>query len=116
MAAAHDDDGRKQDDGADRPEFEPIPEPPPPPPIPPVLTRPVERPESMTRKPATQSDTLRAVSGYAAAFSFIGTVLGFGALGWVVDYFAGTGPWMLVAGLALGFIGGTIKMVRDASR
>lgn len=93
-----------------------VPDPPPTPQIPTLLTQPVERPASMTKQPSASSETFKAASGYATAFTFIGTVLAFAGLGWVVDYFAGTGPWGLVTGLGLGFIGSTIKMVRDANR
>jgi F0F1-type ATP synthase assembly protein I len=45
------------------------------------------------------------------------------AVGAVVDYFTGWGPWTTVAGAVLGFVGGTIHLIllakhmeRDESR
>jgi len=55
-------------------------------------------------------------SGYATAFGFIGTILAFAALGWLMDWKFGTGPWGVLAGLVLGFAGATIKIVRDNAK
>lgn len=109
------------DDRADRPEGEPVrwpevPEPPAAPPIPDLLQRPVERPASMTRQQPTPSDAMKAASGYASALTFIGTILVFGAIGWAVDRWLKAAPWGLIAGLTLGMIGGTFRLVRDANR
>jgi F0F1-type ATP synthase assembly protein I len=43
---------------------------------------------------------------------FAGTLLVFGAIGYALDHWLGTLPWLLVAGVLLGFVGGTISMVR----
>jgi F0F1-type ATP synthase assembly protein I len=43
---------------------------------------------------------------------FGATLLVFGALGYGLDRWLGTEPWLLVAGVFAGFVGGTISMVR----
>ncbi len=99
------------------PEWPSVPQPPPPPPIPDLLTRPVPRPASMDRPKGPRTPGLiEAASGYAAAISFIATVLGFGALGWLVDRYGGTGPWGVLLGLGLGLFGATVRLLRDMNR
>lgn len=112
VASPHDSDQTPDPDDP----YPPVPVPPPPPPIPDVLQRPVHRPASMTQRDSIPSATFLAASGYASAFSFIVTALGFGALGWGVDWLAGTAPWGLVVGLGVGFVGGTFRLVREANR
>lgn len=92
----------------------PLPDAPPPPPIPDVLRRPVERPASMQQR--RPSAVMAGASGYASAITFIVTVLLFAAAGWGVDRLASTAPWGVVAGLALGMIGATYKLVRESTR
>ncbi len=69
----------------------------------------------MERPKGGSSEVFQAASGYASAFTFIATILGFGAIGWGVDYFLGTSPWGITVGLGLGFVGATWRLVRDAS-
>ncbi|WP_300545727.1 AtpZ/AtpI family protein [Maricaulis sp.] len=45
---------------------------------------------------------------------FFGGVLVGGALGLVLDYFAGISPWGLMAGTMFGFAAGTLNVVRAA--
>jgi len=53
---------------------------------------------------------------YAAAFSlFAGVVSGL-LLGWLLDRWLGTKPWLLVAGLTLGSIAGFYEFIRATSR
>ncbi len=93
-----------------------VPEPPPPPPIPAVLRRPVERPASMRGKESAHAEAIKGASAYASALTFIATILVFGALGWGADRLLGSGPWGLVAGLTVGMIGATFRLVREANR
>jgi ATP synthase protein I len=55
-------------------------------------------------------------SGYGDAFGFIGTILVFTGLGWLIDRWLHSLPWGLVIGLCLGFFGATYKLVRDSKR
>ena len=62
------------------------------------------------------SELMTATSGYGQAFGFIGTILVFALLGYLVDRWLHTAPWGLVVAISLGFIGSTYKMVREAGR
>lgn len=45
---------------------------------------------------------------------FIAGVLGGALIGWVLDKFAGTGPWGLIVFLLLGFAAGVLNVLRSA--
>ena len=47
---------------------------------------------------------------------FIVAVLMFGGIGWWIDSKAGTTPWLMLVGFALGFATGLYLMVRAANR
>jgi len=53
---------------------------------------------------------------YAAGFTLFASVAGFTLLGWFVDKFFQTAPWLLVVGLVLGSIGGFYQFVRISSK
>ncbi len=42
----------------------------------------------------------------------IAPMLGLGALGWWIDRRCGTGPWVMVAGLLLGMVGGFVNFLQ----
>ena len=62
----------------------------------------------------TQTSASNMAEGLKYASEFSVAVLVGAALGWVVDYFAKTGPWGLLAGLSLGFCAGVLNVVRAA--
>ncbi len=68
------------------------------------------------RKNDADSELVSAASGYGQAFGFIGTMLVFAGLGYLVDRWLHSAPWGLIVGIALGFFGSTYKMVREANR
>ena len=53
---------------------------------------------------------------YAAAFSMFGAVVGGLIVGWLLDRWLGTAPWLLVAGIVVGAAGGFYELIRAASR
>lgn len=53
---------------------------------------------------------------YAAAFGLFAAVAGFSGLGWLLDRWLGTAPWLLVGGLVLGAGAGFYEFVRLTSR
>lgn len=64
-----------------------------------------------------KEDTNRKAGiAYAAAFSLFGAVVGGLLLGWLLDRWLGTKPWLLVAGVTLGSIAGFYEFVRATSR
>lgn len=53
---------------------------------------------------------------YAAAFSLFAAVVGGLGVGWLLDRWLGTRPWLLVAGLILGAAGGFYELIRTSSK
>jgi len=89
--------------------------PPDPGPIPETLRRPVHAPKDPDTSPALQS-IAGAGAGWGMATDFLVTILAGLGLGWVVDHFADSAPWGLVAGLGLGFVVAFIRIVRQTQR
>lgn len=50
----------------------------------------------------------------ALGLEFVGMVVVIGLIGWVLDRWLGTGPWLLLTFVALGLVGGTYRFIRDA--
>ena len=50
------------------------------------------------------------------ASEFVAGVLVGAALGWALDWVAGTSPWGLIGFLLLGFAAGVVNVVRGAGR
>jgi len=53
---------------------------------------------------------------YAAAFSLFAAVVFGLIIGWLLDRWLGTRPWLLVVGLVLGAIAGFYELVRTSSK
>jgi ATP synthase protein I len=53
---------------------------------------------------------------YAAAFSLFAAVVSGLILGWLLDRWLGTRPWLLVAGLVLGSAAGFYEFIRASSK
>ena len=53
---------------------------------------------------------------YAAAFSLFAAVVSGLLLGWLLDRWLGTKPWLLVAGVTLGSVAGFYEFIRATSR
>jgi ATP synthase protein I len=53
--------------------------------------------------------------GWAIGIEFVGTVLVCGFLGWLIDNFAGTGPWAMIVLLVLGFAAGTRRAMKTSA-
>ena len=64
-----------------------------------------------------QHDTnIKAGIAYGAAVSLFAAVVGGLIVGWLLDRWLGTGPWLLVVGLVLGAAAGFYEFIRAASR
>ena len=68
--------------------------------------------------PNDNKDEINRKSGlaYAAAFSLFAAVVSGIVLGWLLDRWLGTQPWLLVAGLVLGAAAGFYQFIRATSR
>jgi len=53
---------------------------------------------------------------YAAAFSLFAAVVAGLILGWLMDRWLGTQPWLLVTGLVLGAAAGLYEFIRSSSK
>ena len=53
---------------------------------------------------------------YAAAFSLFAAVVSGMIVGWLLDRWLGTRPWLLVAGIVLGSAAGFYEFIRASSR
>ena len=53
---------------------------------------------------------------YVAAFTLFMSVAVMLGLGWVLDRYFGTAPWLLIAGIVLGAIAGFYQFVRLTSK
>ncbi len=53
--------------------------------------------------------------GWAIGIEFVGAVLVSGFIGWLIDHFAGTGPWVMIVLLILGFAAGTRRAMKTSS-
>lgn len=58
----------------------------------------------------------RSGIAYAAAVSLFAAVVSGLLLGWLLDRWLGTKPWLLVAGVTLGSIAGFYEFIRATSR
>jgi ATP synthase protein I len=54
--------------------------------------------------------------GWAVGIEFVGAVLVSAALGWLIDRFAGTGPWAMIVLLVLGFAAGTRRAMQTSKQ
>ena len=85
--------------------------------IPEALREPAPVTRRFLRKRARRSnqasDTARA---FAIASEFIFSTLGGVFLGWLADRLLGTKPWGTMIGLAAGFIGGMIRVIKATNR
>jgi ATP synthase protein I len=53
---------------------------------------------------------------YAAVFSIIASIVSFLILGWLLDKWLNTTPWLVVTGIILGSIVGFYEFIRLMSR
>ena len=66
--------------------------------------------------PDQQETNRRSGIAYAAAVALFAAVVGMGLIGWLLDRWLGTSPWLLVVGLVLGAVAGFYEFVRLTSK
>jgi len=68
--------------------------------------------------PEDDQEEINRKSGlaYAAAFSLFAAVVGGLIVGWLLDRWLGTSPWLLVTGLVLGAAAGLYEFVKASSK
>lgn len=63
-----------------------------------------------------QETNRKAGIAYAAALSLFAAVVSGLVLGWLLDRWLGTKPWLLVAGVTLGSVAGFYEFIRATSK
>lgn len=68
--------------------------------------------------PEDEKQEINRKSGlaYAAAFSLFAAVISGLGLGWLLDHWLGTKPWLMVVGLVLGSAAGFYELIRSTSK
>lgn len=59
-----------------------------------------------------QENITRAGPVAAASYSLIGAIILLGGIGYALDYWRGTSPWFLLAGLLLGLVVGFYELAK----
>lgn len=70
----------------------------------------------MSRDDEREETNRKAGLAYTAAFSLFAAVVSGLGLGWLLDRWLGTSPWLLVAGLVLGIVAGFYEFLRITAR
>ena len=66
---------------------------------------------------ADQEETNRKSGiAYAAALTLFASVISLCGIGWLLDRWLGTKPWLLVAGIVLGAVAGFYQFIRLTSK
>lgn len=71
-----------------------------------------------TKADASEERAAESRKGYAVAMKlsseFVAAIIVGALLGWLLDHFAGTGPWGMIILLLLGFCAGVLNVLRSA--
>jgi len=63
-----------------------------------------------------QDNVTRSGPVIAASYTLVGGLLLLGGIGYAVDYWRGTSPWFLLAGMTLGVVIGFYELAKSVSR
>jgi len=66
--------------------------------------------------PDNEETTRKSGIAYAAGLTLFFSVASLSGVGWLLDRWLGTAPWVLVAGLILGAITGFYQFIRLTSK
>lgn len=66
--------------------------------------------------PQDQDENRKSGFAYAAGIALFASVVSFCALGWLLDRWLGTEPWLLIGGLVLGSAAGLFEFIRLSSK
>ncbi len=70
----------------------------------------------MALRPDDQEANRKSGVAYAAALTLFSSVAALTGVGWLLDRWLGTRPWLLVAGLLLGAVAGFYEFIRLTSK
>ncbi len=80
------------------------------------MTSPRDEQDSSGRKPGGAPDLGNWYALSAVGIEFIVAILGLGAVGWWLDGWLGSDPWLLVVGICVGFGVGLWMLLRASKR
>jgi len=63
-----------------------------------------------------QDENQKAGFAYAAGFALFASVAVFCGVGWLLDRWLGTDPWLLIGGIVLGSAAGLYEFVRLSAK
>jgi len=90
----------------------------PPPPEPEIPTELKERADLRSSSPKVPFTpplgSVRELAGIG--IEIVASIAGLGAIGWLLDSWVGSFPWLMMVGLILGIIGGLYNAVKKANR
>ncbi len=66
--------------------------------------------------PENEETSRKSGLAYGAALVLFSSVISFCGLGWLLDRWLGTKPWLLVAGIVLGAAAGFYQFIRLTSK
>lgn len=95
-----------------------LPEPPPPPEIPESLRRPTPAGDPKVGLPKPRHPDMMGLWGrvFVIGTNFAAAVIGFSLVGYVLDRWFKTSPWLLLTGIGMGLVGGFVGFLREARR
>jgi ATP synthase protein I len=67
-------------------------------------------------EPDQEETNRKSGIAYAAALTLFASVVTLCGIGWLLDHWLGTKPWLMVAGLVLGAITGFYQFIRLTSK
>ena len=67
-------------------------------------------------KTTDQEENRKAGFAYAAGFTLVATVVAFCGLGWLLDRWLATEPWLVIAGIVVGSAAGLYQFIRLSSK
>jgi ATP synthase protein I len=67
-------------------------------------------------EPDKEETNRKSGIAYAAALTLFASVVTLCGIGWLLDRWLGTNPWLMVAGLVLGAITGFYQFIRLTSK
>ena len=67
-------------------------------------------------KSTDQEENRKSGFAYAAAITLVASVVAFCGLGWLLDRWLGTEPWLLIAGIVIGSGAGLYEFIRLSAK
>ena len=80
------------------------------------LDRRIAEAKAKIERPVTAAEGAAESRGWAIGIEFVGVILVSAALGYFIDRFAGTTPWVMIALLVFGFIAGVYRAQKTSAQ